>query len=158
MAIFRIDNQQELTVQYRELCSVLCDSLDGQGVWGRMDTCICMAESLRCPPETITTLLICFMKKVKVLADQSCLILCDPMGYSLPGSSVYGILQARILEWVATAFSRDRNWVSCIGRQILHWLSDQGLQYKIKSSIKKTAEDLESVCLNSASIFSRERR
>ena len=32
---------------------------------------------------------------------QSCLILCDPMDRSLPGSSVHGILQARILEWVA---------------------------------------------------------
>ena len=41
-----------------ELYSILCGSLDGQGVWGRMDTCICMAESLCCPPETITTLLI----------------------------------------------------------------------------------------------------
>ena len=41
------------------LCSsVLGDSLDGRGVWGRMDTCICMAESLCCPPETITALLI----------------------------------------------------------------------------------------------------
>ena len=32
--------------------------LDGKGVWKRMDTCICMAESLCCPPETITTSLI----------------------------------------------------------------------------------------------------
>ena len=32
---------------------------------------------------------------------QSCLILCDPLEYSQPGSSVHGILQARILEWVA---------------------------------------------------------
>ena len=31
--------------------------LDSRGVWGRMDTCICMAETLCCPPETITTLL-----------------------------------------------------------------------------------------------------
>ena len=37
---------------------------------------------------------------------QSCLTLCDPMDYSLPGSSVHGILQARILEWVAMSFSR----------------------------------------------------
>ena len=37
---------------------------------------------------------------------QSCLTLCDPMAYSLPGSSVHGILQARILEWVAISFSR----------------------------------------------------
>ena len=32
-------------------------SLDGRGVWGRMDTCICVAESLHCSPETTTTLL-----------------------------------------------------------------------------------------------------
>ena len=37
---------------------------------------------------------------------QSGLILCDPMYYSLPGSSVHGIFQARILEWVAAPFSR----------------------------------------------------
>ena len=36
-----------------------------------------------------------------------CLTLCDPMDCSLPGSSVHGILQARILEWVAMSFSRD---------------------------------------------------
>jgi len=33
---------------------MLCGSLDGRGVWGRTDTCIRMAESLRCSPETIT--------------------------------------------------------------------------------------------------------
>ena len=36
---------------------------------------------------------------------QSCLTLCDPMDFSLPGSSVHGIFQARVLEWVAIAFS-----------------------------------------------------
>ena len=36
---------------------------------------------------------------------QSCLTLCNPMDCSLPGSSVHGIFQARVLEWVATAFS-----------------------------------------------------
>ena len=36
---------------------------------------------------------------------QSSPTLCDPVDCSLPGSSVYGILLARILEWVATAFS-----------------------------------------------------
>ena len=46
--------------------------------------------------------------------------LCDPMYCSLPGSSVYGIFQARILEWVAVSFSRgssrpwDWTWVSCV--------------------------------------------
>ena len=32
---------------------MLCGSLDGRGIWGRMDTCICMAESLRCSPKTM---------------------------------------------------------------------------------------------------------
>ena len=36
---------------------------------------------------------------------QSCLTFSDPMDFSLPGSSVHGIFQARVLEWVATAFS-----------------------------------------------------
>ena len=37
---------------------------------------------------------------------QSCLSLCDPMDYSLAGSSIHGIFQARILEWGAISFSR----------------------------------------------------
>ena len=41
---------------------------------------------------------------------QSWLTLCDPMDYSLPVSSVLGILQARILEWVAMPFSRGSSW------------------------------------------------
>jgi len=40
--------------------------------------------------------------------------LCNPMDCSPPGSSVHGILLARILEWVAIPFFRDRTWVSCI--------------------------------------------
>ena len=43
---------------------------------------------------------------VCVLAAQSCPTLCDPMDCSLPGTSVHGFLQARILEWVAISFSR----------------------------------------------------
>ena len=37
---------------------------------------------------------------------QLCPTLCDPMDCSLPGSSIHGIFQARILEWVAISFSR----------------------------------------------------
>ena len=44
---------------------------------------------------------------VSVLVAQSCLTLCDPVDSSSPGSSVHGVLQARILEWVVMAFSRD---------------------------------------------------
>ena len=43
---------------------------------------------------------------MKVLVAQLCLTLCDPKDCSMPGSSVHGILQARILEWVAIPFSR----------------------------------------------------
>ena len=60
---------------------------------------------------------------------QSCLTLCDPMDYSPPDSSVHGILQGKILEWVAIPFSRessrprDQTHVSCvfcIGRWLLY--------------------------------------
>ena len=63
---------------------------------------------------------------------QSCPTLCNPMDCSLPGSSVHGILQARILEWVATSFPRGssppRDWtqVSCIDRRILYHQSHLG--------------------------------
>ena len=59
---------------------------------------------------------------------QWCLTLCDTMNCSLPGSSVRGILQARILEWVAMPSSRDlpnpgiepMSHVSYIGRHVLY--------------------------------------
>ena len=44
--------------------------------------------------------------KILALVTQLCQTLCDPMDYSQPGSSVQGILQARILEWIAISFSR----------------------------------------------------
>ena len=40
------------------------------------------------------------------LVTRLCLTLCNPVGCSLPGSSVHGILQTRTLEWVAISFSR----------------------------------------------------
>ena len=60
---------------------------------------------------------------------QSCLNLCNPMACSPPGSSVHGILQARILEWVAMPSSRGSFWyrdrtcvsyVTCVGRRVLY--------------------------------------
>ena len=45
--------------------------------------------------------------KVKVLVVQSCLTLYNPMDCSSPGSSIHGILQQRILEWVAISYSRQ---------------------------------------------------
>ena len=63
-----------------------------------------------------------------LLIAQSCLILCNPIDYSLPGSTLHGILQARILEWIAIPFSRgssnqglDLGLLHC--RQILYHLN-----------------------------------
>ena len=55
------------------------------------------------------------------LCSQSSLTLCDPVNCSPSGSSIYGILQTRILEWIAISYSRGSSWprdwtcVSCIG-------------------------------------------
>ena len=52
-----------------------------------------------------------YNRKVKVkVSQQSCLTLYDPMDCSPPGSSVHGILQARVLKWVAISFSRGSSW------------------------------------------------
>ena len=63
---------------------------------------------------------------------QSCPTLCDPMACSLPGFSVHGIFQARILEWAAISFSRrssqprDGTQVSLIVGRCFYRLSPQG--------------------------------
>ena len=69
-------------------------------------------------------------RKVKVLVTKSCLTFCNHMDCSPPGSSVHGILQARILEWVIIPFSsgssqlRDQIQVSCIaGRFFTFWVT-----------------------------------
>ena len=75
----------------------------------------------------ITNLSILFLERVKakVLVTQSCLTLCDAMDCSLLGSSIHGIFQARIMEWIAISFfrspslHRDRIYVSCVC--LLHW-------------------------------------
>ena len=56
---------------------------------------------------------------------QSCLTLCDSMDFSIPGSSVHGIFQERILECVAISYSRessckDQNCISCISCIVRH--------------------------------------
>ena len=94
-----------------------------------------------CPHNFIPNLIFlrkCYMSRLKwfakeeMLVIQSCLTLCDSLDYSLPGSSVHGILQARILEWVAIPFSRgssrprDRTRVSCIACRFFTVCNHQG--------------------------------
>ena len=61
------------------------------------------------------------LQRMKVKSEsevaQSCLTLSDPIDCSLPGSSVHGILQARVLEWVAIAFS-DKEMLLPITKRI----------------------------------------
>ena len=73
--------------------------------------------------------------RCEVKVPQSCLTLCNPMDCNLPGSSVHGILQARILESVAISFSRgssqamDRTQVSCIaGRLFTVWATREAIE------------------------------
>ena len=77
-------------------------------------------------------------RKVKVKV-KLCLTLCDPIGCSLPGSSVHGILQARVLEWVAISFSRGSSWprdrtqVShVVGRCFTIWATRENCSHEIK--------------------------
>ena len=82
------------------------------------------SESRECSPLNLQA-------RVYVLSHFSRVWLCDSMDCSLQGSSVHGILQARILEWVAIPSSRGSSqprdqshisFLSCIGRQVLyHW-------------------------------------
>ena len=74
---------------------------------------------------------------MKVLVAQLCPVLRYPMDCSLPGSSVHGIVQARILEWVAIPFSRgsswsrDWTWIPCIaGRFFTIWATREALILK----------------------------
>ena len=70
-----------------------------------------------------------------------------PMDYSPPGSSVHGIIQARILEWVVISYSRGSSWprdwtcvccISCIGRQILYHCTNWETRYKLTINYQKT--------------------
>ena len=84
---------------------MVCASLDGRGVWQKMDTCICMASPFALP---WNYQIINWLYPNKSL--QSCPTLCDPIGGSPPGCLVPGILQARTAEWAAISFSSAWKW------------------------------------------------
>ena len=72
-----------------------------------------------------TNMLLALTEVLYVSVTQSCPTFCNPMDCSPQGSSIHGILQARILEWVAIPFSRgpfqprDQTWVSCIAGRFI---------------------------------------
>ena len=75
-----------------------------------------------------------FKRKKESEVTQLCPTLCDPMGCSLPGSSVHEIFQARVLEWIAISFSwgfsqtRNRTWVSRIAAsRFIIWATRENL-------------------------------
>ena len=77
-----------------------------------------------------------YLSQFSMLVAQLYPTLCDPMDYTPPGSSVHGIIQARILEWVAILFSRessqlrDQTLVSCIaGRFFTIWATREDPVY-----------------------------
>ena len=104
-------------------CPTLCDPIDGSpsgspapGILGKNTGVGChfLLQSMKVKSESEVT--------------QSCPTLSNPMDCSLPSSSIHGIFQARVLEWVANSFSRrssqpkGQTWVSCVaGRFFTVW-------------------------------------
>ena len=71
-------------------------------------------------------LLQCMKVKSESEVTQSCLTLSDPMDCSLPGSSIHGIFQARVLEWVAIAWPNYLRWQAEIHRKTLKFCAWEG--------------------------------
>ena len=84
----------------RQLCPTLCDPKDGGPPGSRPWDFPCKHTGVGCH-----FLLQCRKVKSESEVAQSCLTLSHPMDCSLPGYSVHGIFQGRVLEWVAIAFS-----------------------------------------------------
>ena len=97
----------------------------------------------------------------------SCLTLCDPIDGSPQGSAAPGILQAKILEWVAISFSkassrsRDQTCVSCTRRQILcHWAIEKEQQQQQQNRAKSprfTFSNTENKSKNSSSVIQQKQ-
>ena len=82
----------------------VCDSLDGRGVWGRMDACICMAESLCRPPETITTLLVGYIQIQNKKLKRKKIFKCQRKGTQL----CFWLAEAEV--WALHAVFVDTPW------------------------------------------------
>ena len=91
----RYHKQAGLTVQ-RPYQIIACRHIETLSVCGKWQLNSIWWQPLS---QNLTLILVYAWKKESEVT-QSCLTLCDPMDCSLPGSSVHGIFQARILEWV----------------------------------------------------------
>ena len=85
-------------------CPTLCDPIDGSPQGSRPWDSPGKNTGVGCH-----FLLQCMKVKSESEVAQLCLTLCDPIDCSPPGSSIHGIFQARVLEWVAVSSSRGNN-------------------------------------------------
>ena len=118
-------------------CSLLHSSVRGISQARILDwVTISFSEGFSCPRDRIhvsyiagslhcVQILYCWATREAALhaewvseVTQSCSTLCDPIDYSLPGSFVHGIFQARVLEWVAISFSSSAHYLILKD----HWL------------------------------------
>ena len=84
------------------------------------------------------------------LVAQPCPTLCDPMGCSTPGSSVHGIAQTRILEWVAISFSRGSSQTRDIEPMSSAWQVDFFLLLSHQGILTYTCDSLKCIALHTA--------
>ena len=96
------------------------------------DECLCFTSL-----SYLLTGLISKYSHIGVLVAQSCLTLCNPVDNSPPGSSVHGILQATILEWVTIPFSRGIFLTQGLNVGLLHcrrilYCSSQGWNVNLR--------------------------
>ena len=106
----KLDSQWKFAVWHRELCSISCNNMNGKRIWKRIDSCI-MKKSRHMYSwitllytwnyhNTVNQLCECYS------AAKSCLTLCGPMDYSMPGSSVLHHLLEFVqihVHWVSDA-------------------------------------------------------
>ena len=142
----------------RQLSCVTCW---GRSSWGAVGpawrTCPMGTLGLPCVLSRQVRHLVCDSLRIPNVCcrsvAQSCLTLCNPMDCSPPGSSVHGVSQERMLEWVAISSSRvsswprDRTHISFIESSLLHWqvdslpLSHQGRPSKCLLEPKQNPQD-----------------
>ena len=110
----------------------------------QVGVCVCVCVRVHVCMCTHTCVCVC-------VCAQLCPTLCDPTDCSLPGFSVHGMFQARILEWVATSFSWGSSWhrdqthisgISCIGQWVLyHWATREAEKADTMSQTKIAGAD-----------------